>query len=110
MEELKIVNDGTPPKPRKEFIDVVVTNMNDDGTFGVQVIGDSIPYSDRLILGVHALDKLMKEFRAFHNAGSPAPTTLRTGELVAAKFSADNEFYRARVKRVDRTAQKADVV
>jgi hypothetical protein len=38
-----VVNGGTPPKSRKEFIDVVVTNMNDDGTFGVQVVGDSIP-------------------------------------------------------------------
>ena len=41
MEE-KIVNGGAAPKARKEFIDVVVTNMNNDGTFGVQIIGDSI--------------------------------------------------------------------
>ena len=74
--------------------------MNDDGSFGVQVVGDS----------VHALDKLMKEFRAFHDAGSPAVTNLRVGDLVAARFSADNEFYRAKVKKVDRAAQKADVV
>jgi staphylococcal nuclease domain-containing protein 1 len=100
VEELKVVSSGEPPKPRKEFIDVVVTNMNDDGTFGVQIIGDS----------VHALDKLMKEFRAFHDAGSPAATTLRPGELVAARFSADNEFYRAKIRKVDRAAQKADVV
>ena len=99
-EELKVINGGEPPKPRKEFIDVVVTNMNDDGSFGIQVIGDS----------VNALDKLMKEFRAFHKAGSPAPANLRAGELVAARFSADNEFYRAKVKKVDRAAQKADVV
>ena len=100
--ELKVVNGGAgeTPQPRKEFIDVVVTNMNDDGSFGVQVIGDS----------VHALDKLMKEFRAFHDAGSPAVTNLRVGDLVAARFSADNEFYRAKVKKVDRAAQKADVV
>jgi hypothetical protein len=52
----------------------------------------------------------MKEFRAFHNAGSPAPTNLRTGELVAAKFSADNEFYRAKVRRIDRATQKAEIV
>ena len=38
---MKVVNGGEPPKPRKEFIDVVVTNMNDDGTFGVQIVGDS---------------------------------------------------------------------
>jgi len=52
----------------------------------------------------------MKEFRAFHNAGSAAPTNLKAGDMVAAKFSADNEFYRAKVKHVDRAAQKADVV
>jgi staphylococcal nuclease domain-containing protein 1 len=92
--------DGQELKPRKEFIDVIVTNMNEDGSFGVQIIGDS----------VHALDKMMKEFRAFHNAGSPAATNVRVGDLVAAKFSSDEEFYRAKVKRIDRASQSADVV
>jgi staphylococcal nuclease domain-containing protein 1 len=99
-EKLATVNGGEPLKTRKEFIDVVVTNMNDDGSFGIQVIGD----------GVHALDKLMKEFRAFHDAGSVAAANVRVGDLVAARFSADNDFYRAKVKKVDRGAQKADVV
>jgi staphylococcal nuclease domain-containing protein 1 len=101
--ELKVVNGGAqePPKARKEFIDVVVTNLNEDGTLAIQIIGDS----------VHALDRLMKEFRAFHEAGeSAAPANVRAGDLVAARFSADNEYYRAKVKKVDRPAQKADVV
>lgn len=92
--------ESEPPKPRKEFIDVVVTNMNDDGSFAVQTIGD----------GVHALDKMMKEFRAFHDAGSATATNVRAGELVAARFSGDSQFYRAKVKKVDRASQKADVV
>lgn len=100
VEELKVINGGSTPQARKEFLDVVVTNMNDDGTFAVQIINDS----------VHQLDKLMKEFRAFHDSGSPAAQNVKTGDLVAAKFSADNEFYRAKVKRVDRAAQKAEVV
>jgi staphylococcal nuclease domain-containing protein 1 len=91
---------GSVPQARKEFLDVVVTNMNDDGTFAVQVVNDS----------VHQLDRLMKEFRAFHDAGSPLAQNVRLGDLVAAKFSGDNEFYRAKVKKVDRAAQKADVV
>jgi staphylococcal nuclease domain-containing protein 1 len=101
--ELKVVNGGAqePPKARKEFIDVVVTNLNEDGTLAIQIIGDS----------VHALDRLMKEFRAFHEGGeSAAPANIRVGDLVAARFSADNEYYRAKVKKVDRPAQKADVV
>lgn len=100
VEEVTVVNGGDEKKPRKEFIDVVVTNMNDDGSFGVQIVGDS----------VHALDKLMKEFRAFHNAGSPAATNPKAGDLVAARFSADNEFYRAKVKKIDRPSQTAEVV
>ena len=100
-EEVTVVNNsGDVPKPRKEFIDVVVTNMNDDGSFGVQIVNDS----------VHALDKLMKEFRAFHNAGGPVATNPKAGDLVAAKFSADNEFYRAKIKKVDRPSQTAEVV
>ena len=74
--------------------------MNDDGTFTVQVINDS----------VHQLDKLMKEFRAFHDAGSHTAQNVKVGDLVAAKFSGDHEFYRARVKKIDRVAQKADIV
>jgi staphylococcal nuclease domain-containing protein 1 len=100
VEELKVVNGGAAPQQRKEFLDVIVTNMNSDGTFAVQVINDS----------VHQLDRLMKEFRAFHEAGSPAATNIKVGDMVAAKFSADNQFYRAKVRRVDRSAQQAEVV
>jgi len=100
VEETQVVNGGAQPQQRKEFLDVVVTNMNVDGTFTVQVINDS----------VHQLDRLMKEFRAFHNVGSPAAQNVKVGDLVAAKFSGDNQFYRAKVKRVDRSAQQAEVV
>ena len=102
--DAKIVDGGAarePPKARTEFIDVIVTNLNEDGSLAIQIIGDS----------VHALDRLMKEFRAFHESGgSSAPASLKAGDLVAARFSADNEYYRAKVKKVDRAAQKADVV
>jgi staphylococcal nuclease domain-containing protein 1 len=101
-EDLKVASaNSADANPRKEFLDVVVTNMNVDGTFSVQVIGDS----------VHALDNLMKELRAFHRTpASTTPSNIRSGDLVAAKFSGDGEFYRAKIKKVDRTAQKADVV
>jgi staphylococcal nuclease domain-containing protein 1 len=91
---------GAVFQPRKEFLDVVVTNMNDDGTFTVQIVNDS----------VRQLDKLMKEFRAFHDSGSQTAQNVKAGDLVAAKFSVDNEFYRAKVRKIDRGTQKADVV
>ena len=62
------------------------------------------------------LASLMSAFRAFHlspggaAASSALPGPPKTGDLVAAKYSADGEWYRARVRRNDREARHADVL
>ncbi|KAF1958053.1 hypothetical protein CC80DRAFT_443232 [Byssothecium circinans] len=88
---------------RKDYRDVVVTHVADDGRLKLQQVGT----------GTAALTELMSAFRSFHlnpsnNAGLPNPP--KAGDFVAAKFTADDEWYRARIRRNDREAKKAEVV
>ena len=89
--------DAAPAK--KEYIDVVICDANTTtGTFSVQTVGDN----------VKQLEKLMQELQTSCSTSiSQAP---RAGELVAAKFSEDNTWYRGKVKRVDRTTNKAEIL
>ena len=60
------------------------------------------------------LTELMSAFRSLHLGSSsnaqPLSGPPKTGEYVAAKFSADGEWYRARVRRNDRDKKMAEVV
>ena len=88
---------------RKDYRDVVVTHVTPEGKLKVQEIG----------AGTTALSELMNAFRSFHlNKSNDQPLSgpPKAGEFVAAKFTVDNEWYRARVRRVDREAKKAEVV
>ena len=89
---------------RKDYRDVVVTHINEDGKLMLQQIGTS---------STGALEELMRAFKSFHlnRANAEAlPGAPKVGDIVAAQFSADNEWYRARVRRVDRDAKKADLL
>lgn len=95
--------DATPSSRRKDYRDVMVTHVEDDGRLRLQEIG----------AGTTALTSLMDAFGKFHlnpanNAGLPGPP--KAGEFVAAQFSADEQWYRARIRRNDRDAKKAEVV
>jgi staphylococcal nuclease domain-containing protein 1 len=63
--------------------------------------------------GTAALETLMSKFKSFHmnsanNKGLEGPP--KAGEYVAAKFSEDGQWYRARIRANDRTAKEAEVV
>jgi len=88
---------------RKDYRDVVVTHVDDTGRIKLQQVGT----------GTSALTELMSAFRNFHlnpanNQGLPGPP--KAGEFVAAKFTADGEWYRARIRRNNREAKEAEVV
>lgn len=89
---------------RKDYRDVVVTHIHEDGKLALQQISTS---------STGALEELMKSFAQFHLNKANATTLSdapKVGDVVAAQFTADKTWYRARVRRVDREAKKADLI
>lgn len=89
---------------RKDYRDVMVTFVDpNSGRLKLQQIG----------AGTSALTELMSAFRSFHinkANDTPLPGPPKAGDWVAAKFSEDGDWYRARVRRNDREKQEAEVV
>ncbi|EFE44555.1 hypothetical protein TRV_00663 [Trichophyton verrucosum HKI 0517] len=91
------------PARGRDYRDVMLTHVDEDGKLKLQQIG----------AGTTGLTELMDSFRAFHiNKANDKPLDgpPKAGELVAARFSEDNEWYRAKVRRNDREAKASDVV
>lgn len=90
-------------KKPTDYRDVTLTNVDANGKLKLQEIGK----------GTAALETLMAAFRKFHldsKNKQPLSDAPKTGEFVSAKFSADGEWYRARVRANDRTAKQSEVV
>ncbi|KAF2748085.1 hypothetical protein M011DRAFT_493974 [Sporormia fimetaria CBS 119925] len=88
---------------QKDYRDVIVTHVDESGKLKLQLVSTA----------KSALQELMTSFRSFHlnpsnNQSLPAPP--KAGDYVAAQFSEDNQWYRARIRRNDRDAKKAEVV
>ncbi|KAH0553197.1 hypothetical protein GP486_006627 [Trichoglossum hirsutum] len=96
-------NDDAASAPRKkDYRDVVVTNVGENAKLKLQQIGT----------GTAALTEMMSAFKTFHlNKANSTPLSgpPKAGEVVAARFSEDGEWYRAKVFRVDREAKQAEV-
>ena len=95
--------DATESAPKqKDYRDVMVTNVDEAGKLKIQQVGP----------GTTALTELMAAFKSFHLNKSneqPLDGPPKVGDILAAKFTADNDWYRARVRRVDREGKKADI-
>ncbi|ETI23329.1 hypothetical protein G647_05129 [Cladophialophora carrionii CBS 160.54] len=91
-----------PASRKKDYRDVVVTHVDETGKLKIQQVG----------AGTTALTELMNAFKSFHlNKANDQPIAgpPKVGDIVAAKFTADDQWYRARVRRVDRDGKKADL-
>ncbi|KAI8878493.1 hypothetical protein K501DRAFT_228277 [Backusella circina FSU 941] len=77
--------------PNREYVDIVVSDIISGSHFYVQKITDEI----------HKLEKLMTELGQYQN-GRPADPAFkaRVGDVVCAKFTEDNCWYRAKVRRI----------
>ncbi|KAL8767177.1 MAG: hypothetical protein Q9209_006268 [Squamulea sp. 1 TL-2023] len=92
----------TPPKP--DYRDIIISHI-DPTTCALKLQHISPTAS-------HALSNLMSAFRTFHLSPSSSSTSTapKTGEILAAKFSEDGEWYRARIRRNDRDAKTSEVL
>ncbi|KAL2358877.1 hypothetical protein BJ546DRAFT_870365 [Cryomyces antarcticus] len=94
--------DAVPTEKKKDYRDVMVTHVEETGKLKLQMIGP----------GTANLTELMNSFRSFHlnsanNQQLPGPP--KAGDFVAAQFTEDGEWYRARIRRNDRDAKQAEV-
>ncbi len=93
----------TIDKKPQDYRDVVITNVDSNGRLKIQEIGK----------GTASLTTLMNEFKKFHidpKNNVAIKENPKTGDFVAAKFSADGEWYRARIRSNDRAAKVAEIV
>ncbi|KAK4162473.1 putative nuclease [Cladorrhinum sp. PSN259] len=90
-------------KKPEDYRDIVITSVDSNGRIKIQEVGK----------GTAALETLMSQFRSFHlspNNNVALKDAPKAGDLVAAKFSEDGEWYRARIRSNDRAAKVAEVV
>ncbi|KAL8716401.1 MAG: hypothetical protein Q9220_000308 [cf. Caloplaca sp. 1 TL-2023] len=93
---------------KQDYRDITITHV-DPSTCALKIQHISPTAS-------HALSTLMSAFRTFHlspsNASNAytASTPPKTGDILAAKFSEDASWYRARIRRNDREAKTSEVL
>ncbi|AFR93247.2 nuclease domain-containing protein 1 [Cryptococcus neoformans C23] len=87
-----------------DYKDVYISSVKESEpfTFSVQILEKD---------SVAALEKLMSDFSLHHRQASAATSsfTPKAGDLVSAKFSKDDRWYRARVKRASAIKKEAQV-
>jgi len=93
-EPVKVVEE--PVERKVNFTKVVVTEVTDDLTFYAQNVDDG-----------SALEKLMEELREEMETNPPLPGafTAKKGDVCAAKFSQDGQWYRAKVEKIESGGQ-----
>ncbi|KAG0307678.1 hypothetical protein BGZ98_010097 [Dissophora globulifera] len=87
---------------KKEYLDVVISDIRSGGHFYVQIINQQI----------QNLEKMMSELGIHHKKDSAAPANWkpRVNETVSAKFTEDNQWYRAKVIRNVAESKSVEVV
>lgn len=93
----------TIEKRPEDYRDIVITNIDATGKLKIQEVGK----------GTAALETMMTEFSKFHldpKNNVAIKDNPKAGDFVASRFSADKQWYRARIRSNDRAAKKAEVV
>ncbi|KAG0060709.1 hypothetical protein BGZ90_003919 [Linnemannia elongata] len=87
---------------KKEYLDVVVSEIVSGGHFYVQVINQNI----------QSLEKMMSDLGIHHKNAHSAPENWkpRNGEIVSAKFTEDNQWYRAKIIRSVPESKSVEVI
>ncbi|TIB70609.1 transcription factor [Wallemia mellicola] len=91
-------------KSTSNLIDILISDVRSSPQFSffVQLVGSE---------DSQKFERLMNEFTAHHKSISHSePFAPRNGMLIAARFSQDNQWYRARVRRVSDVLKTAEVI
>ncbi|KAJ3100905.1 hypothetical protein HDU97_001845 [Phlyctochytrium planicorne] len=83
-------DDGKPAEVKEAY----VSDIGDEGKLSLQFVGPDLS----------KLEKLLSDFAAFHALPTSqpiAPTHPKVNDYVSAKFSADETWYRAKVKSIN---------
>ncbi|CAH1757498.1 4726_t:CDS:10 [Entrophospora sp. SA101] len=86
--------------PRKEIIDVVVSEIISGGHFYIQIDNDNI----------RSLEKMMESFSLYHKNAPNTPIQPKNGEIVSAQFTNDNQWYRAKIRKQLNESKSVEVV
>ncbi|OAV88251.1 hypothetical protein PTTG_01501 [Puccinia triticina 1-1 BBBD Race 1] len=96
-------------KPNFEYIDLIISDIREpvdssDVSFSVQILKNG---------GIPELTSLMTDFAVYHRSAHISSTSAsgyKTGDLVSAKFSVDNAWYRAKIRKNFAHKKEAEVV
>ncbi|KAI9318980.1 hypothetical protein BX666DRAFT_1876151 [Dichotomocladium elegans] len=79
-------------EPRREYIDLVISEYISGHRFYIQVINED----------VRKLETLMREMSQYHTSRGSMDSghKPRVGDLISARFTEDDSWYRAKVRRV----------
>lgn len=92
-----------PINIKRVYREISVTSIDENGRIKIQEVGQ----------GTAALDSLSKAFQKFHldpKNNVSLRDAPKAGDMVAAKWSEDGCWYRARIRSNDRAAKQAEVV
>ncbi|KAG8886054.1 hypothetical protein FRB97_007930 [Tulasnella sp. 331] len=88
---------------KADYLDVIVSDVKTSPqfSFSVQLLNND---------GIATLEKLMHDFSLHHRTASGTPGfTPRNGDLVSARFSGDDGWYRAKVRKSAISKKECDV-
>jgi len=96
-------------KPNSEYIDLIISDIREpvdgsDVNFSVQILKNG---------GIPELTALMTDFAVYHRSAPLSSTPAsgyRAGDLVSAKFSVDDAWYRAKIRKNFPHKKEAEVV
>ncbi|CAL1537379.1 unnamed protein product [Lymnaea stagnalis] len=92
VEEKEIKVEEEPVERKVSYSRVIVTEVTDSLTFFAQNVDNGA-----------TLEKLMEDLRQEMESNPPLPGayTARKGEVCAARFSQDNQWYRAKIEKIE---------
>ncbi|KAI9852719.1 MAG: hypothetical protein M1838_005914 [Thelocarpon superellum] len=95
--------EAAAPARKKDYRDVVVSHIDETCRLKLQQVGT----------GSAALTEMMNAFKTFHvskDNDKPLPGPPKAGDMVAARFSADGEWYRGKIRHNDREKKEAEIL